>query len=51
MGGVIVKADMADLRRLKQRLREESRQDMDVLLERIARLEAEVAMLREAVKR
>jgi cell division protein FtsB len=46
MGGLIVKADMTDLRRLEERLRA----DMDVLLERIAKLEAEVKELREAVR-
>jgi cell division protein FtsB len=47
VSGLIVKADMGDLRRLEERLRKE----MDVLLERIAKLEAELKELREAVKK
>jgi cell division protein FtsB len=41
------KADLDDLRRLEARLRAE----MGVLLERIAKLEAEVKELREAVRK
>jgi hypothetical protein len=47
MGGLIVKADMDDLDRLEERLRA----DMDVLLERIVKLEEENATMRKRLER
>jgi cell division protein FtsB len=46
MGGVIIKVDLDDLDRLEERLRA----DMDVLLERVAKLEEENATMRRRLE-